>query len=96
MLTIRKLLWDTWNVSHIARHHIIPDEVHEVCHQKPIVQRGKIRNRLVLLGPTKESRLLTIVLENRGAGNYYPITAYDASIGDEELYERLRGGEDKL
>lgn len=90
---IRKLIWDSWNIHHTARHNIIPEEVDEVCYGKPIIQRGKIYNRLILLGITKDKRLLNVVLENRGGGSYYPVTAYDASREDETLYKRLRGGE---
>ncbi len=94
MIVIRKLLWDERNVAHIAQHKVIPEEVDEVCHDKPIVQRGIIRKRFVLLGLTNDNRILNVVLERRKGGNYYPITAYDASPEDEALYKRLRGGED--
>lgn len=93
VLIIEKLIWDIRNTSHIARHHIVPEEVYEVCREKPVVQRGTKRNRLVLLGSTSDDRLMNVVLESRGKGSYYPITAYDASPEDEALYKRLRGGE---
>jgi hypothetical protein len=93
MIVIRRLIWDTWNVGHIAKHGVMPDEVEEVCKHNPLVQRGKIRNRVVLVGYTNEKRLLNVVLENKGGGNYYPVTAYEASPEDEALYKRLRGGE---
>jgi uncharacterized DUF497 family protein len=94
MIVIRRLIWNTWNEKHIIRHGVIPDEVEEVCQHHPLVQRGTIRNRVVLIGETNEQRLLAVVLENRGGGNYYPVTAYDASDADTVLYERLRGGEE--
>jgi len=93
MITIRKLLWDKHNIFHIARHNIIPEEVEEVCNNKPIVQRGIKKNRLILLGETNEEKLLNVVLENHGAGTYYVITAYDTSQEDTKLYKRLKGGE---
>lgn len=93
VLIVEKLIWDTRNSSHIARHHIVPEEVYEVCRDKPVVQQGTKRNRLVLLGNTSDDRLINVVLESRGKGNYYPITAYGASPEDEVLYRRLRGGE---
>ena len=88
-------MWDSRNIQHIARHHVILDEVEEVCHQNPIVQRGTIKNRVVLLGMTFSDRLLRVVLENRGKGTYYPITAYDVGQEDKVLYQRLRGGDDQ-
>jgi uncharacterized protein len=94
MIVIRRLIWDTRNVVHIARHKVIPEDVEEVAQHNPLVQRGKIRNRVVLIGETNEKRLLAVVLENRGGGNYYPVTAYDASEADRALYQRLRGGEE--
>jgi uncharacterized DUF497 family protein len=94
VLVVEKLVWDRWNISHIARHDIVPEEIYEVCSNKPVIQRGAKRNRLVLLGNTNDDRLINVVLESRGKRNYYPITAYDASPEDEVLHERLKGGED--
>jgi hypothetical protein len=93
MIVISHLLWDSWNISYIARHGVIPDEVEYVCHHNPLVIRGKIRKRVVLIGETMEQRLLGVVLENHGEGKYYPLTAYDALPEDRVLYTRERGGE---
>ena len=95
MLFIKKLVWDDWNVEHISRHRIVPEEIEEVCRRHPIVQRGTKRNRMVLLGRTLDDRLLSIILENKGKNTYYPITAYDAGPEDETLYQRIRGGDTK-
>lgn len=94
MIFIRRLIWDSWNISHIARHKIIPDEVEAVCHNEPLVLRGQQKNRLLIIGQTKEKRMVTIVLESKGKGLYYPITAYPSDTRDIALYKRLRGGED--
>ena len=32
MIVIRRLIWDSWNITHIARHDVTPDEVEDVCH----------------------------------------------------------------
>lgn len=92
MIFIRKLIWDTWNVKHIARHNVIPEEVEALCKNNPLVLQGQSKSRLVLLGYTDEERFLAIVLESQGKGVYYPITAYDASEKDLAFYKRLKGG----
>jgi len=69
MIVIVKLVWDSWNVEHIARHDVIPEEVEEVCHGKYIV-RETYDKRLLLIGPTLSERILAIVLgttKRRGA-----------------------------
>lgn len=93
MLTIRKLIWDSWNASHIARHQVTPEEVEIVCHKEPFVFRGKQKSRVVLVGMTEEKRILTVVLEPKKDKTYYPITAYRSSRQEVAIYKRLRGGE---
>lgn len=93
MIHIRKLLWDSWNTAHIARHHVIPEEVEEICHNNPLILQGQKKGRLVVISKTEEQRLLEVVLETKGKGNFYPVTAYDADMHDTALYNRLRGGE---
>jgi len=48
----------------------------------------------VLIGSTEENRMLTIVLEPKGHGAYYPITAYPSDKKDITLYKRLQGGKE--
>ncbi|MDP3962779.1 MAG: BrnT family toxin [bacterium] len=93
MLFIRKLIWDTWNIQHITRHDIAPEEVEEICHNLPLVLRGQQKGRLVLIGLTEGNRMIAVVLEVKEYGKYYPVTAYEPDVSDKALYNRLRGGE---
>jgi hypothetical protein len=94
VITVKKLLWDSWNIKHIARHHVLPEEVEVVCHGTSLVLRGQQKGRLLLIGYTEENRMISIVLESKGHGIYYPVTAYDSDLKDITLYKRLKGGEE--
>ena len=61
MIVIRGLIWDSWNVAHIARHEVTPDEVEEVCHGEYIV-RQTYDERLLLIGPALNGRMLVVIL----------------------------------
>jgi hypothetical protein len=56
MLNIRKLLWDKRNIFHIARHNIIPEDVEEVCKEKPVIQREtkRIESYFSVQPPTRD------------------------------------------
>jgi len=43
VLNIKKLIWDLWNIAHIARHEVIPEEVEDSCHNNPKTEKD-IRN----------------------------------------------------
>ncbi len=94
MLVIRRLVWDPWNVAHIARHGVTPEEVEEVCHGEPVVQVGK-KGRSLVFGPTLSSRMLTVVLDSESLprGMYYPVTARPCSRREQAIYASERGGE---
>jgi len=94
-LDIKRLLWDDWNVAHIARHDVVPNEVEEVCEGKHVERKGW-RQRIFLIGTTKKDRILTVILEpTENTGEYRPITAYDASKRSIKTYEEemKRGGD---
>lgn len=75
MLVIRKLIWDAWNIKHVARHDVISDEVEEVAHNDPVVQQGK-KGRLLIIGLTKTYRFITVILDPKDEeAVYYPVTA---------------------
>ena len=93
MLLVRRLLWDSWNVGHIARHGVLPEDVEQVCHSDPVVQAGK-KGRLLVFGSTGAGRVLAVVLDPEPeAGAYYPVTARPASRRERAIYARERGGE---
>lgn len=96
VLIIKRLIWDAWNISHIARHHVTLDEVEVICHGDPLILRGQQKNRLVLIGLVDKERILAVILESKGSGAYYLITAYPADEKDIALYNRLKNkGGDK-
>jgi uncharacterized DUF497 family protein len=83
--SVRRLIWDTWNVAHIARHNVSPDEVEAVCHGKHAI-RATYAGRIILIGLAAR-RLLTVVLAPRGRDVYYPVTARPASRRERAIYQ---------
>jgi hypothetical protein len=93
---IRRLIWDAWNVAHIARHAATPEEVEEVCQGEPLVQAG-YEGRSLVIGPTLAGKMLTIVIDPEPEdGVYYVVTARPTSRRERALYqhERAGGGEE--
>lgn len=82
MISVRRLVWDLWNIRHIARHGVSPEEVEEICHKDSLVLRGQQKNRLVIIGKTEEKRILAVILESKGNNAYYVVTAYPADNKD--------------
>jgi uncharacterized DUF497 family protein len=94
MILIRRLRWDDWNIAHIARHRVTPEEVEQVCHGHFVLLRGK-KGRVIIVGPTHRRRLLAVVLEPEPEeeGVYYPVTARPAARKERRLYQEWKGGE---
>lgn len=93
MIRIRRLIWDEWNLAHIARHQVVPEEVNEVCHGNVLVQQGH-SGRIVLIGPTMSGRMVEVVLDpEQEQGVFYVVTAHPASKKDRGLYEAETGGD---
>jgi len=93
MLVVRRLIWDSWNIDHIARHDVTPEEVDELCQADPLVQQGK-KGRLALSGLTLAGRFLVVILDPEPEpGVYYPVTAHPASGKYRRIYEQEKGKE---
>lgn len=88
MITIARLIWDSWNVVHIARHKVTPEEVEQVCVGNPYQDYGHTE-RIRLIGPTSTGRMLSIVLAAKGQNIYYPVTARPASRKERRYYEEI-------
>jgi uncharacterized DUF497 family protein len=91
MLFVRRLIGDTWNIAHIARHDVIPDEAAEICHGQPVTSQT-YKGRLRVVGPTRSRRMLTVILApTEEPGVYYPIPARPADRHERRNYEQQRG-----
>jgi len=91
MVHVRELVWDAWNVGHIARHEVTPDEVEEVCRGFTHASRT-YKGRLRLIGQTTSGRTLTVILAPVQPEIYYPVTARPASRREREMYRILENG----
>jgi len=89
MSFVRDLVWDDWNVEHVGRHSVKPEEVEEVSFSEPFITRARGRT-LRAIGQTQAGRYLTVILAPRGRGSYYPVTAREASEGEQRLYRKRR------
>ncbi len=95
MLSIRLLVWDDWNIAHIARHQISREEVEQAC-QSDHLSFESYKNRLVLIGPTSAGRMLAVILEPVTDDDvYYVVTARSADRKERRIYRERRGGEIK-
>ena len=90
MLFIRDLIWDAWNIGHIARHQVTPEEVEEACHTD-FIHRQSYQGRLLLIGPTRMGRMLAVVLAPRDEYTYYVVTARPADRAERRQYEQEKG-----
>lgn len=59
-MSIRELLWDEWNEEHVARHHVTPQEVEDICLGESWRRRAGGGKRS-LYGQTSNGRYLLIV-----------------------------------
>lgn len=91
-IVIKKLVWDEWNVAHIAHHEVLPEEVEEIC-RATFIAYESYDGRFEIIGATKQGRILLIVLDPEIAeGEYYVVTAHTANKKDRALYQRQGKG----
>ena len=87
-LTSDALIWDDWNIEHIARHGVTRDEAMEVCGGRFIVLRG-YTGRFIIVGQSIDGRALSIVVEPEDEWKYYVVTARSASRGERRAYREV-------
>ena len=71
------LVWDEWNLEHIAKHNVTRVEVEEIF-AKTVRAKKSYKERLMVFGKTKKKRLLAVVLEKEELG-YYVLSSRNAS-----------------
>jgi uncharacterized DUF497 family protein len=92
MLSVQRLDWDEWNVAHIARHEVRPEEVEQVCQGVPMTSET-YKGRIRAIGPTDDGSILAVILAPQGGDVYYPVTARPASRKERRRYQEWKEGE---
>ena len=90
MVRVNRLIWDEWNLNHIAKHGVSRNDVEKAVNDNRAVI-WKHRGRYVMIA-SAYGRILFIVLESvQGEKNtYYVVTARDATKSEKRIY-RKRG-----
>ena len=78
--------WNEYNIEHIARHHVTPQDVEEACYLSPLILKGR-SSRYYILGQSESGRYLAIVIEYKGKGMVKVITARDMDYKERKRYQ---------
>lgn len=83
--------WDEYNIAHIARHNVFPDEAEQVF-ESYCYTRKTFENKYLAWGQASSGRYLFVVYSKKSANRIRIITARDMDKRDEKFYRRRRGG----
>lgn len=91
---IHELVWPEDRIAHIAAHGVLPDEVEEVCFDRPLVLGAKSSGKnpvFYVLGQTFAGRYLFCVIIFFPDGRGYPITARSMTKKEQRRFTRWKG-----
>ena len=84
--SVKKLVWDEWNKSHIQKHNVSDKEVAEAS-KKIVYHKLTYGSRYLVVGRSGR-RLLSLVVSRKGSGRYYLVT-----VRDSDKKERMKAYE---
>lgn len=87
-LTSETLIWNEWNIEHIARHGVSIEEAGEVCNGRFVVLLG-YAERFVIVGKTLAERMLSLAIAPRYDERYYAVTARPSSRKGRREYREV-------
>lgn len=86
-IVILKLIFDAYNREHIRKHNVSEIEVAEAG-KNLVYHRRTYKDRYLAIGRSG-SRIITLIIRNRGGNKYYVVTARDASKKERrKVYEK--------
>lgn len=87
------LIWNDWNVAHIARRGFSEVDVEVVVTgavRRPLVERSR-EGVLAVWGVGRRGEYLLVVLSPRVAGAFYPVTVRRMTDRERRRYRRWLG-----
>lgn len=86
-IVVKRLIWDKYNIEHIKKHKVTVEEVEEISRSTVAHKKAK-QGRYLIIGRAG-TRILSVVINRKGLGIYYPVTARDADKDERRiLYEK--------
>lgn len=92
---VTQLIWDDWNVTHIARHDVVPDAVEQSLSDPDALFLQAKQGRVMVLGRAGVRLLATVLNKQEGDGVYYVITARDMSKNERAFYRAQKERRDE-
>lgn len=80
-----RLVWDKWNREHVKKHNVSISEVKEAC-ENVIVIKQTYLSRQMILGVTRNKRLLAVFLSFERQKEGYVVSARDMSSKERKIY----------
>ena len=77
-INIQELEWGVWNEAHILeKHGLSRAEIEEVCFGDAELLKAEnvYDERIRVIGPKQNNKLLVIILSAKGNGKYFVVTA---------------------
>ncbi|OGC81727.1 MAG: hypothetical protein A2W07_06350 [candidate division Zixibacteria bacterium RBG_16_43_9] len=86
-IKVKQLIFDKWNVIHIKKHDVKPEEIIEAG-VNLIYHRKTYKGRYLAVGRSG-NRLISFVINREGSSIYYLVTARDAEKKERRrVYEK--------
>ena len=86
-IVVREIVWDAWNIEHIKKHRVTPEEITVSLRNTSYHKRAHSGRYLVVGRAAK--RIITVVLRRKKSTAYYIVTARDANKKERrDLYEK--------
>lgn len=84
-INIDNLIWDDFNISHIAKHKVKVYEIEMLLKDKGLRFLSAKNSRFFALGKSAK-RLLTVVIAKERGNKFYVVTARDMSKSERRYY----------
>ena len=94
MVRVERLDWDTWNIEHIARHQMTPEDVEAVLWGAPVEYKQSYKNRIVIVGPRSDGLMVAVVIgpvPGAPEGVFYVFSARPTHRVERRFYSDAKG-----
>ncbi|HKV83257.1 MAG TPA: hypothetical protein VJN88_01785 [Ktedonobacterales bacterium] len=94
-IDIAELEWDHVNEAHmLAAHGVTRTDVEEVCYGDPanILVEDTHTGRYRVMGPRHDGKILVVILNPKGSGRFYPVTAKPTKRQELRRYNDWKAG----